>query len=126
MIAGGLDLPSVSIVVPVADFFNRDTHGLYANSRKTYGVGGGSGGEADPSGMDWEREGSFEYFDPTGGAGGSPLYAFDNAIVKINGGASRRKAVSDKTNVRVIFKKRVSYQDEGKIDFSPVESISEL
>jgi hypothetical protein len=117
MIASGLDAPSVSIVVPVADLFNRDTHGLYANSRKTYGVGGGPGGEADPTGQDWEREGSFEYFDPTGGTGGSPLYAFDNAIVEINGGASRRKQVSDKTNLRVSFKKRVSFEDNGKLEF---------
>ncbi len=52
------DLPSISLVMPVADFFDRDTAGIYACSWNTATEG------IDPKGKGWERVTSMEWLHP--------------------------------------------------------------
>lgn len=81
-----LDIPSVSLVMPVDDWFG--TSGIYSNPLQ--------------SGTNWERACSFEFLDPAP----TGLAVQVNAGVQLIGGASRSFGIARKKSFRVVFKEK--------------------
>jgi hypothetical protein len=85
-------VPVVSLVCPVEDFFDVDTGGLYANSGLTgYNF-------TDPRRRDWERACSLEVIEP---GGTNRIQA--NAAVTISGASSISQCGTRKHNLRFKF-----------------------
>lgn len=87
-------LPSLSIVMPLADLFGT-ARGIYAHPRE--------------SGADWERAASVEWLAPDGGPG----FQVDCGI-RIQGGWNRRPEESPKHAFRLAFRKKYG---AGKLRF---------
>lgn len=83
MVDALLQIPSLSIVMPVSDLFG--SSGLYSNPGQ--------------SGVRWERAGSVELLHPDGREGFA-----QNCGVRIQGGASRSPSKSPKHSFRLLFK----------------------
>jgi hypothetical protein len=86
------NVPIVSIVSSVPEFFQVSTGGLYPNSGKT------EGGGVDPRGRNWERPCSFEIIEP-----GNTTSKQANAAVLITGGSSILQSTTRKHNLRIKF-----------------------
>ena len=85
-------VPVVSIVCPVPEFFDYDAGGLYANSEfTTYST--------DPQGTGWERRSSFEFIEPN-----KTNYKQINVSVLMTGNSSLFQDTTRKHNLRIKFK----------------------
>ncbi|MCC5806881.1 MAG: CotH kinase family protein [Opitutales bacterium] len=108
-----LDIPTVSLVIPVDDMFG--SNGIYANpTQRVEGVD-----------YRWERETSVEWIDPNGG----PEFNV-NAGLRIQGAGSRGDDSTPKKSFRLLFK---SDYGPSELDFpamapqgSPVQSYNTI
>lgn len=103
-------IPSVSIVLPTSDFFDKVTGGIYANASIS------SDDMLDPQGAKWERLASIEYADPTDPILGPQWYQ-ETGRLRIAGNSSVHPRVTPKHGMRIDFRKTFSSNPEGVMLF---------
>lgn len=104
-----LDIPTLSISMPVEEFFG-SSRGIYTHPKSR--------------GSAWERACSVEWFEPGGGSEGFHV----NAIAEIHGNSSRRPWRMQKHSIRLTFRSELG---TAKLDFplfgdSDVTSFNQL
>lgn len=107
-------IPSVSLVLPPADFFDKSTGGIYANASVS------EDDSADPLGTDWRRLVSVEYLipdpDPNDPSNGPKWYQ-ENARISIAGASSIEPETTPKHGMKIEFRKSISSNPEGVMIF---------
>ena len=106
MLADLSAIPSVSIVLPSAQFFDVNAGGIYANASLSPDK------TSDPLGQNWKRTASVEYIDPATGARDQETGELD-----ITGGSSIKPSTTPKHSLRMEFRKRVSSNAEGVMNY---------
>ncbi len=92
-------LPTLSIVVPALDFFDRDTGGSYACSMHT------GTPSYDPKGTGWERAGSMEWLHPGNALPALATSGNINCGVSISGNTNISWWRTEKHSLALAFKK---------------------
>lgn len=99
-------IPTVSISLPVDHVFGHN-NGIYSNSGDT------DNSDTDPLGNEWQRVASFEFIDPS-----TPnSYVQENCEIKISGNSSRALATTQKHNLRLTFKEKLTLEGNDKLEF---------
>jgi hypothetical protein len=100
-------IPTVSVVLPPEDFFELNQGGIYANSSIS------EDDDLDPKDANWRRLASIEYFNPATGQRDQ-----ENGRLSIAGGKSILPSTSPKHNMKIEFRKEITFNQEGVMAFS--------
>ena len=94
-------LPSLSLTVPVQDFFDRDTGGIYADSNNSASTG------IDPKGNGWERVANMQWLFPNNEPPEFASLKSERCVLSMSGNTNLSWYRTQKHSLTVTFRREV-------------------